>query len=111
MANSFGSDILIQVPDAQKAATFYVKNFGFAVTSETPVIEMKGKNITLYIDQGPALGPVLEVFVPSVEAAKNQLVADGCTVVREEPAVPRCYVQDPFGLIYNLAGMVNKPGT
>ncbi len=110
MANSFGSDILIQVPDPQGAASFYVKHFGFAVTSETPMIEMKGENLTLYIDQGPSLGPVLEIFVPSVEAAKKQLVADGCTVLREEPAVPRCYVRDPFGLIYNLAGMVNKPG-
>ena len=104
MANSFGRDILIQVPDPHWAADFYVNQLGFEVTSETPMFELKGRNINLYIDQGAALGPVLEVFVPSVEAAKHRLVANGCTVLREEPSVPRCYVRDPFGLIYNLSG-------
>ena len=32
------------------------------------MIELKGQNMNLSIDQGPALGPVLEVFVPSVQA-------------------------------------------
>lgn len=102
MANSFGSDILIQVPDPHKAADFYVKEHGFEITSESPMIELKGPNINLYIDLGPQLGPILEVFVPSVEAARDRLVLSGCTVLREEPDVPRCYVRDPFGLIYNL---------
>lgn len=103
MANSFGRDILIQAPDPKKAAEFYVQELGFEVTSESPMIELRGKNINLYIDQGPQLGPVLEVFVASVEASKDRLASIGCTVVREDPVVPRCYIRDPFGLIYNLA--------
>lgn len=67
------------------------------------MLELKGEHINLYIHQGPISGPVLEVFVPSVEEARDRLVAKGCTVVREEPDVPRCYVRDPFGLVYNLA--------
>jgi hypothetical protein len=27
---------------------------------------------------------------------------NGCTVVKDEPEVPRIYIQDPNGLIYNL---------
>jgi hypothetical protein len=29
-------------------------------------------------------------------------VSDGCEIVKDEPQFPRCYVKDPFGLIYNL---------
>jgi hypothetical protein len=103
MANSFGTDILLQSPDPRKVADFYVEQLGFAITSEVPILELKGANINLYIDEGPALGPVLEVFVPSVALANKRLIENGCILVLDEPAVPRCYVRDPFGLIYNLA--------
>jgi hypothetical protein len=34
MANTFGTDILIQTPDPKAAAGFYVKQLGFAITGE-----------------------------------------------------------------------------
>jgi len=103
MANTFGTDILIQAPDPKSAASFYVENLGFEITSEEPLlISLKGKHINLFIEQGPGLGPVLEVGVDSVEAAKLRLVAQGCKVVKDEPEFPRCYVRDSYGLIYNL---------
>jgi hypothetical protein len=40
--------------------------------------------------------------VGNVEEAKVQLLKNGCAVVKDEPDFPRCYVKDPFGLIYNL---------
>jgi catechol 2,3-dioxygenase-like lactoylglutathione lyase family enzyme len=103
MSNAFGSDILIQAADPQLAAAFYVEQLGFQVTAETDdMISLHGDNINLFIERGPALGPILEVTVKSVAEAKEKLVAQGCRVVKEEPRVPRVYVQDPFGLIYNL---------
>ncbi len=103
MANSFGTDILIQSQDPKSAARFYVDNLGFEVTEEIPrMISLCGKHINLFIERGPALGPVLEVTVDSVEAAKLRLMKQGCKIVKDEPDFPRCYVQDPYGLIYNL---------
>jgi hypothetical protein len=103
MANSFGKDILIQAPDPASAASFYVRQLGFEVTGEEPhMVSLQGRNINLFIESGPALGPVLEVTVDSVEAAKRRLVASGCKVVKDEPDFPRCYVRDPYGLIYNI---------
>jgi predicted enzyme related to lactoylglutathione lyase len=103
MANSFGTDLLIQSPDPKKAAQFYVKHLGFTVTDEkAAMISLHGKNINLFIERGPALGPILEVTVDSVEDAKARLVTAGCVVVKDEPNVPRCYLRDPFGLTYNL---------
>ena len=103
MGNNFGSDILIQSPDPRQAAAFYVDQLKFAITGETAeMISLHGNHINLFIERGPALGPVLEVTVADVEEAKSRLVEHGCEIVKDEPDFPRCYVKDPFGLIYNL---------
>jgi catechol 2,3-dioxygenase-like lactoylglutathione lyase family enzyme len=109
MSNSFSRDILIQAPDPNSAAAFYVDNLGFEVTGEEPnMISLHGKHVTLFIEQGPLLGPVLEVTVDSVEAAKRRLLARGCTVVKDEPDFPRCYIRDIYGLTYNLTSHAHE---
>ena|SRR5579864_3027360 len=103
MSNTFGTDILIQAVDPMKAANFYVNELGFAITEKTPnLVSLHGKHINLFIERGPALGPVLEVTVTNVQQAKANLQKKGCEIVKDEPAFPRCYVKDPNGLIYNL---------
>jgi hypothetical protein len=103
MSNTFGTDILIQAKDPMKAASFYVKELGFEITDRTSnMVSLHGKNINLFIERGPALGPVLEVTVASVKKAKANLTKKGCKIIKDEPDFPRCYVKDPNGLIYNL---------
>ncbi len=103
MANTFGTDILIQSPDPKETALFYVEQLGFEITDETPdLISIAGKNINMYIERGPALGPVLEVTIGNVAEARERLIQNGCIVLKDEPEFPRCYVRDPYGLIYNL---------
>jgi hypothetical protein len=103
MANNFGTDILIQAPDPRQAASFYVEHLGFKITGESSqMISLHGVHINLFIEKGPALGPVLEVTVDKVEEAKLRLVKNGCEIIKDEPDFPRCYVKDPLGLIYNL---------
>jgi len=103
MANKFGTDILIQAQDPQKAARFYVEHLGFEITDDNPkMIGLHGKHINLFIEPGPPLGPVLEVTVDSVEKATARLLKNGCVIVKDEPDFPRRYIKDPYGLIYNL---------
>jgi len=103
MANRFAADILIQAQDPKQAALFYVNHLGFEITDDNPdMIALHGKHINLFIEPGPALGPVLEVTVDNVADAKRRLVNYGCEIVKDEPEFPRCYVKDPYGLIYNL---------
>lgn len=67
MANKFGTDILIQAEDPQAAAKFYVEQLGFTIDDHNPgMIGLHGKNINLFIEPGPKLGPVLEVTVDNV---------------------------------------------
>jgi len=86
-----------------EAASFYVKELGFEITDKNSnIISLHGKNINFFIERGPTLGPVLEVTVKSVKEAKASLKKKGCTIVKDEPDFPRCYVKDPNGLTYNL---------
>ena len=103
MANSFGTDIIFEAPDPKAAAMFYVRELGFEITDEAPnLISLRGKHINMFIERGAPLGPVFEVSVGDVEAAKARLIASGCEIVKDEPDFPRCYVRDPHGLMYNL---------
>ena len=103
MANTLGTDILIQAEDPEKAALFYVAYLGFEITDKKPnLISLHGEHINLFIEGGPALGPVLEVTVENVNEAKGRLVRNGCEIIKDEPVFPRCYIRDPFGLVYNL---------
>ena len=103
MTNKFGTDILIQAPDPKAAAKFYVEQLGFSIDDTNPgMIGLHGENINLFIEPGPALGPVLELTVDDVEEAKRRLVEHGCEIVKDEPYFPRTYVKDTYGLIYNL---------
>ena len=48
MANSFGTDILIQAADPKRAALFYVKQLGFEITGETPnMISVHGDQLSI----------------------------------------------------------------
>jgi predicted enzyme related to lactoylglutathione lyase len=58
--------------------------------------------LTFYFEEGDFDGPVFEYAVDDVQAAKARLVAAGCAVVEENEAIPRCYLRDRFGLVFNL---------
>ena len=96
-------DILIQTDRPEEARTFYAEALGFRLFQDDP--EMRGFEtgaFRLFIDPEAPLGPILELLVDDVSAEKERLVGLGCFVEREDDTVPRCYVRDPFGLIYNL---------
>ena len=44
----------------------------------------------------------MELFVDNLEAARDHLVANGCKVLRWHGKRQDCYIQDPYGVIYNL---------
>ena len=104
MANAFGTDIIIQSEDPEAAARFYVGQLGFEITGRSAThISIHGDNINFFIERGQKLGPVFELHVGDVAAAKARLLAEGCKVIKDEPEFPRCYIADPHGLMYNLA--------
>ena len=59
--------------------------------------------ITLYVQEDHEIsGPVLEFYVDDLEEARDHLVKNGCKILRWKGKGQDCYIQDPFGVIFNL---------
>ena len=97
-------DILIQTNKTDTAAKFYEKVLGFQVIERSEqMIGLETGSFRFFIDKGESYGPVFEFYVPDLKHAKKILVENGCRIEVEDQKVPRCYVRDPFGLIFNLS--------
>jgi catechol 2,3-dioxygenase-like lactoylglutathione lyase family enzyme len=102
-------DILIQTKKMATATKFYEQVLGFKVIERSDqLIGFETGSFRFFIDKGEPYGPVLEFYVPNLEQAKKILIENGCHIEIEDPKVPRCYVRDPFGLIFNLAEKKNS---
>lgn len=103
-------DVIIRTAVWEQATAFYGTVLGLPETFRSgTLVGYDTGSFQLYVEKGRPHGPVFEFLVPDVEAAKERLKAAGCRVLEEDPAVPRCYVQDPFGLVFNI-GRAAKDG-
>jgi catechol 2,3-dioxygenase-like lactoylglutathione lyase family enzyme len=103
--NSFRSsrDVIIRTDAWAAAKEFYGSVLGFSLVSESEtLIGVETGSFRLYLEKGKSHGPVFDFLVPDVQAAKRKLIAAGCTLVEEDASVPRCYLRDPYGLVFNL---------
>jgi predicted enzyme related to lactoylglutathione lyase len=105
MSNTFKAsrDIIIRTEKWSEALKFYGSVRGLPITerSET-IVGFETGAFCLYVERGKEHGPVFDFLVPDIQAAKRPLVAAGCAVIEENPKIPRCYVRDPFGLVFNI---------
>jgi catechol 2,3-dioxygenase-like lactoylglutathione lyase family enzyme len=104
MSKSFRSsrDVIIQPGKWDEAIEFYGKTLGFPVTHQSPtIVGFETGSFCLYVEKGNQPDPVFDFLVPNLSDAKKRLVAAGCKIIDENPAIPRCYIQDPF-LVFNI---------
>jgi catechol 2,3-dioxygenase-like lactoylglutathione lyase family enzyme len=102
-------DVLIQTERMDAAAKFYENVLGLKVIERSEqMVGFETGSFRLFIGKGQSYGPVFEFFVPDLEQARKMLVENGCRVEIENPQVPRCYVRDPFGLIFNISEKKNS---
>lgn len=105
MAKKFrsSSDVIIRTRSWEEAAKFYRSVLGLPVASRSEtIIGFDAGAFRLYVEKGRKHGPVFEFLVPNVQVAKRQLISVGCTVQEEDASLPRCYIRDPYGLVFNL---------
>ena len=95
-------DVIIRSGDYEAAKRFYGGVLGFELTQETPMLGFETGSFMLYVERGAKSEPVFEYEVDDVQRAKAQLIGAGCELIEENPAIPRCYLRDPFGLVFNL---------
>lgn len=97
-------DILIQTEDIEAACEFYQRRLGLSLfMREETIVGLEAGAFRLFLESGPSYGPVFEIFVDDLDGAKAELTAAGCSIEIEDASVPKCYVRDPYGLIYNIA--------
>lgn len=83
---------------------FYSRVFGFQNRSSDPDLgdfDASPLNMFLIKDQ-ELCGVVLELFVDNLEKAREDLVINGCEVIRWRGVGQDCYIRDPFGVVYNI---------
>jgi uncharacterized protein YndB with AHSA1/START domain len=60
----------------------------------------------LYVERskspGSSHGAVFEFLTPDLADARQRLLAAGCVIEEENSSLPRCYIRDPFGLVFNI---------
>jgi catechol 2,3-dioxygenase-like lactoylglutathione lyase family enzyme len=97
-------NVAVRTTRLDEAVDFYTNVLGFQNRSDDPELaDLDASPLTLYVDADPEFrGPILELFVENLKEARDELVAHGCTVLRWRGKGQDCYVQDPFGVIYNL---------
>jgi predicted enzyme related to lactoylglutathione lyase len=96
-----------QWPDAVK---FYGAVLGLPVAYEAEtMVGFETGAFRLYVEKGKPHAPVFEFLVHDVPAEKKRLIAAGCVVVEEDPSLPRCYLRDPFGMVFNLGPAASAP--
>jgi predicted enzyme related to lactoylglutathione lyase len=96
-------DVIIRTDAWAEATEFYRSVLGLPVTQQSETLMgFETGSFCLYVEKGEEHGPVFDFLVPDVQAAKRRLVAAGCTVLEENAFIPRCYIRDPYGLVFNL---------
>jgi catechol 2,3-dioxygenase-like lactoylglutathione lyase family enzyme len=95
--------INLRHPAQDKIVEFYKNVLGFDVAGKVgEAFEMKTEPIRFFVDKAQPRELVLELIVPDLEAARQELVAAGCRVICWEGKGKDCYIRDPFGTTYNL---------
>jgi catechol 2,3-dioxygenase-like lactoylglutathione lyase family enzyme len=96
-------DVIIRTEAWLEATTFYesVLRLPVVYRSDT-LMGFETGAFCLYVEKGKEHGPVFEFLVPDVQAAKRALLSAGCSVQEENDSVPRCYIRDPFGVVFNI---------
>lgn len=95
--------INLRHPAQEHVVRFYKEVFGWDVVGKVgDAYEMKTEPIRLFIDNAQPRELVLELLVPDLEKARDELVAAGCRVITWQGKGKDCYIRDPFGTTYNI---------
>ena len=103
MPYKFSNCVAIQHPNQEEVLKFYRDVIGFKVVEERDgAVELDAMPYRLFLDSEEPIEFVLELVVPDIEKAREELIANGCKIVRWDGNGKLCYIRDPFGLMYNI---------
>ena len=96
-------DVIVRTPDWDAALLFYEKTLGFPIIHRSDtIVGFETGEFVLYVEIGEPHGPVFDFLTPDVPGARKSLIDAGCSLIEEDASLPRCYLKDPFGVVFNL---------
>lgn len=97
-------NVAVRTKQFSEAVEFYKTVLGFVDRSSDPeVADFDANPLNLFVlEDDEFSGPVMELFVDDLEKARDVLIANGCQVLRWRGKGQDCYIQDPFGVIFNI---------
>ena len=86
------------------AVEFYSNVLGFKNRSIDPELaDFDAAPINLLVlEDDEFRGPVMELFVDDLEEARKYFESNGCKVLRWRGKRQDCYIEDPYGVRYNV---------
>jgi predicted enzyme related to lactoylglutathione lyase len=97
-------NVAVRTQQFDDAVEFYTNVLGFQDRSDEPQLaDLDASPLNLFVIEDPEFrGPVMELFVEDLEEARKTLVENGCKILRWRGKGQDCYVQDPYGVIFNI---------
>jgi catechol 2,3-dioxygenase-like lactoylglutathione lyase family enzyme len=96
-------EVIFRAPDLRSVKHYYFERLGLPIVLEkSDMIGFTAGALNLYFERGEPNGAVFELTVDDVAQTKAKLIAAGCEILEENPAIPRIYVRDPFGVVFNI---------
>ncbi len=104
MSYKMSPNIAVRTTEYAAAVTFYTQVMGFPDRSDKPdFANLDANPLNLFIIEDDEInGPVMELFVDDLEGARDELLSNGCEILRWRGKGQDCYIKDPFGVIFNL---------
>jgi catechol 2,3-dioxygenase-like lactoylglutathione lyase family enzyme len=97
------NEVIFRAPDLGAVKEFYSGVLGLPIVLEKDgMIGFDTGALNFYFERGEPNGAVFEFTVEDVPHAKAELIAAGCELVEENSAVPRVYLRDGFGTVFNV---------
>jgi catechol 2,3-dioxygenase-like lactoylglutathione lyase family enzyme len=99
-----GRDVICRARDLGAVKAYYAGELGFPIVLDTDsMVGFDAGELTLYYERGEPGPPVFDFIVDDVRESKSRLMAAGCELIEEDASVPRIYLRDRFGLVFNIA--------
>lgn len=104
MEFKMSTNIAVQTSDPEKAINFYTNILGFKNRINEPDFAgIDASPLRMFVQKDNQVsGLVMELYVDNLEEAKKILIDNGCKIIRWEGLGKDCYLEDPFGLRFNI---------
>lgn len=104
MKFKMSTNIAVQTTEPEKAIEFYTKILGFRNrTDESDFAGIDADPLRMFVQKDDQTsGLVLELFVDDLDEAKKILLENGCRIIRWKGLGQDCYIEDPFGVKFNI---------